>query len=434
MAARCATDWSRHVRTGLRRWWAWLILALLVIGFVPPIVTVSRSPHGGSTDAEQGRIRLAVERRQWELADELLKDAARSRPLSTADRLIRAEVDRNLGREEEAIATLAAIPDNDALAPNARLLTARIERQRGRMRFAEAALKTALRLDPELIQARRELVYLYGMQARRDELNEQLRALSERTRLSDNELFVWTVSNVDIWINETIRGDLERYLAADPDDRHSRLALAQVLLRAGETDSAERVLGPLPRDDIEANVLRARVALDRSRLDHAEALLRDGPADHAGLARLRGQLAMRRGELEEAARQFRIAAKLDPTSLEVAQALALTLSRLGVTDQAEAAREHAGRLRTLSGLLERAHSASGRKDRALPRQIGAACEAIGRTAEALGWYQVAIDLDPLDAEAQRAVFRLRKNLPGTGHLSTPDGPGAASGEDPFARS
>ena len=44
------------------------------------------------------------------------------------------------------------------------------------MRVAEKLLREALKLDPNLLQARRELVYLYGMQTRRRDLAEQLEA------------------------------------------------------------------------------------------------------------------------------------------------------------------------------------------------------------------------------------------------------------------
>jgi Flp pilus assembly protein TadD len=162
---------------------------------------------------------------------------------------------------------------------------------------------------------------------------------------------------------------------------------------------------------VEARVLRARLELDRSRLAEAAAWLEAGPSEHAGLARMRGQLALRRGQLESAVEQFRIAARLDPTNLEVTQALALTLGRLGRAAEAAAERERADRLRALANLLERAHSPDGRKDRTMPRQLAAACERIGRIPEALGWYRLAIDLDPLDAEAQSAVYRLRQSGP-----------------------
>jgi hypothetical protein len=39
--------------------------------------------------------------------------------------------------------------------------------------------------------------------------------------------------------------------------------------------------------------------------------------------------------------------------------------------------------------------------------LGAACAAVGRRAEARGWYMLAISRNPLDNEAQRALFELQ---------------------------
>ena len=47
-----------------------------------------------------------------------------------------------------------------------------------------------------------------------------------------------------------------------------------------------------------------------------------------------------------------------------------------------------------------------RRDAGLMRQLGAACAALDRNGEARAWYKLAIDLDPLDAESQQALFRL----------------------------
>ena len=45
------------------------------------------------------------------------------------------------------------------------------------------------------------------------------------------------------------------------------------------------------------------------------------------------------------------------------------------------------------------------------RALGAACEAVRRLPEARAWYNLAVQTDPLDAAAQKALYRLR--LPAT---------------------
>jgi hypothetical protein len=66
-------------------------------------------------------------------------------------------------------------------------------------------------------------------------------------------------------------------------------------------------------------------------------------------------------------------------------------------------------------LLERARNPGANRDAALIRQLGEACASDGRQDEARAWLAVALALDPLDAEAQRALFRLRS---GSGRVET----------------
>jgi Flp pilus assembly protein TadD len=56
--------------------------------------------------------------------------------------------------------------------------------------------------------------------------------------------------------------------------------------------------------------------------------------------------------------------------------------------------------------MQRAALAEARKDPKLLRALGAACGAVHRLPEARAWFKLAIALDPLDNEAQQALFRL----------------------------
>jgi hypothetical protein len=44
-------------------------------------------------------------------------------------------------------------------------------------------------------------------------------------------------------------------------------------------------------------------------------------------------------------------------------------------------------------------------------RLGRACEAAGLVDEARGWFMLAIGRDPLDAQAQQALNRLRPSPP-----------------------
>src|SRR5207245_1511075 len=121
----------------------------------------------------------------------------------------------------------------DAMSPQARLLAGQIELRRNRVRAAEAHLLAASRLDPKLVQAHRELIYIYGMQLRRVDLNVQFRTLSRLSALTFNNVFHWCLIRNSVWEPREMVSTLGSYIEADPDDRWSRLALAENLRMLG---------------------------------------------------------------------------------------------------------------------------------------------------------------------------------------------------------
>jgi tetratricopeptide (TPR) repeat protein len=124
------------------------------------------------------------------------------------------------------------------------------------------------------------------------------------------------------------------------------------------------------------------------------------------LARLRGTLALGRKDVAEALANFRIAYSADPENREALFGLIAALELSHDDKAAEPLRELARGYDRLNSLIQRAAVAQARRDTDLMRQIGAACAALGRKEEARAWYKLAIGLDPLDAVAQQALFRL----------------------------
>jgi len=147
------------------------------------------------------------------------------------DWMLHAQVSSALGRDDEALLALRQIPDANHLASQSRLMAGRIERQHHRLRHAEAAFRRAVELEPGMVQAHKELVYLFGMQLRRREVDAEFKALSRLTPLSHHDLFTWGLTHFTIW-GPDIAADLESFIQADPEDRYSRLALADLLLDA----------------------------------------------------------------------------------------------------------------------------------------------------------------------------------------------------------
>jgi tetratricopeptide (TPR) repeat protein len=346
---------------------------------------------------------------RYDRVEAALLRLGRLRSPTPEDWYLRAKLAMAQERTEEALADLARIPDASPLGALAHLRTGQIELRRDRWRHAEAALRTARRLDPRLVQAHRELIYLYSMQSRRDELDARFRSLSELTALSFDDVFRWCLTRNTQWEPREILAAMTGCVRADPADRWSRLALAGARRRVGRIDDAESALEPLPASDNAARILRAEIALDRGDDRAVAALLAGGPEDDPGLARLRGRTALARHDGTTALRHFRIAAAADPDDRDTLFGLAAALVLTG--KEAEAApflaaaraRDH------LSSLIQRAAAPASRDNLELLRQLGAACEAVSHSAEARSWYLLVLEKDPFDSEARAAIERLEVN-------------------------
>jgi hypothetical protein len=126
------------------------------------------------------------------------------------------------------------------------------------------------------------------------------------------------------------------------------------------------------------------------------------------LARLRGRLALSRRDAKPARHHFEVAYSADPINRETLFGLLSSLVMLGDEKAAAPIRKMAANREHLNSLIQIAGTDQGRDDPKLCRQLGAACAALNRNAEARAWYKLAIIRDPLDAEAQRALFRLNE--------------------------
>jgi tetratricopeptide (TPR) repeat protein len=343
--------------------------------------------------------------------------------LSPLDYLLRARYAAARHEPDAALADLEQVPDDHDAASKARLLAGQIELRRDRVRRAEEWFQKAIRLDSGLVQAHRELIYIYGMQLRRAELSAQFLALSQLVPLTSDNVFHWCLLRNNSWEPGEAVATLDRYISADPADRWSRIALAENYRRMGQTDSAESVLEPLAPDDSEALIIRAQIAIDRQEQDRAERLLASGKKDDASLARLRGRMALSNRDARSAIHHFRVAFGADPDDRETVFGLACALELAHESKAAEPFRELAGHLERLNTLVHRAANVNARNEPGLLRQLGDACAALHRAPEARAWYELAIARDPLDSASQRALFRLREpersTVPAAGLLPGP---------------
>src|SRR5262249_36149705 len=130
--------------------------------------------------------------------------------------------------------------------------------------------------------------------------------------------------------NPDIVADLDSFIAADSEDRLSRLAVVGLLLgRPGdEGDSyVERDLTPRPDTDPDARPLRITFSLHRGPYAPAQRLLAGAPGHHPRAVRIRGAMALRPHAIDAAINYSKEALSDEPydrvSPMQLAQALKL---------------------------------------------------------------------------------------------------------------
>ncbi len=215
--------------------------------------------------------------------------------------------------------------------------------------------------------------------------------------------FTWCQNYCGIWDPNEAGEVLKQFVTVDPADRWSRLALATSYQLKHQYEEAEFTLVPLTESDPDARALRAQIAIDRGEIAAAEELVRSGPPDHARLNFLRGSLAIK--DAHKAATFFRLALRQDPENRDAINAMGVTLRRIGDPEASkwlELASRRNKLHRTILDSVSTIHS-----DLKLFCKLGRLCESLDRREEARVWYQIAIERDPLDVEAQQGLSRLR---------------------------
>lgn len=366
-----------------------------------------------SADAVWKEAQADLQAGRFTLARAGLQRLANSRPATPLDLMLAAQLAIAENQPDQALADLAKVPRDHYMAAQARLLSGQIELRRKRLRFAEASFHEALAIDPDLVQAHRELIFIYGLHLRRAELNTEFRALQRLAGLSFDNVHHWCTLRNNSWEPGLIVERLLNYVAADPRDRWSRLAMAENLRRMGLYVEAESTLDPLPADDHEAGVIRIQIALDRRDLDQAERALGQGPPDDPDLARLRGRVLLAQGKAGAAEPFFRAAFAADPDNRDTIFGLAVALDALGRGVEAARIRQRGAHLDRLITLILRADDPAARRDAPLLRELAEHCEALERTDEARAWVKLAIAVDPTDPSSQRLLFRIEHPPPTT---------------------
>lgn len=353
------------------------------------------------------RARNELRAERFDRAESTMKRLLALRPATEDDWMMMAQITMATGRANEALLDLARVPDVHPKAAQARLWEGQLELRRSRARAAESSLRRAIEIDPGLVAARRELVYLYGMQRRCNELSTEFAALAELAPMSFDQVSLWCLIGTAPWDPEEVQPILAAFVQADPADRASRLALAEAYGSLGHNEDVEAVLKHLPATDPGARAILARIAFDRGDAAAVEALVANGPDDHPILQLYRGHLALLRRDLPAAIDHFRKWTAGDPHDRARLYMLGDALVKSGKPVEGrlylQAARDH----ETLYMLIDRASTQEGRQNLSLLKDLGAAYQHVGLIPEAKAWYRLALARDPTDPGVQVALYHLR---------------------------
>jgi tetratricopeptide (TPR) repeat protein len=392
------------------KWVRWTLAIVVFLILLAAGAVVARRLRPSGSDRDPDRIRLlqtAVTEfaaKRYDQARALLDERASAVTPTSLDWMLRARIAEAQGRLEEALGHLKHIPDSDPNSPQAWLKAGQIELASGHARAAEAAYRHSLALESDQIQCYRELAYLYAVQRRKQDCDAQFRILNRLIRLDYTLAFAWCQNYCWLWDVEGARKVLLQFVAQDPGDRWSRLALATGYALTGHLDTAENVLRPIPNSDPDARSLRAQIALDRGEIEVAEELARDVPPNHVGLNIFNGRLALQRNELRKAASHFRAALEQQPDNRDAAHGLGVALQGLG-DPQFKEFLQFALRYDLLKRTIKESVVTIG-TDQKIFYKLGEICESLNRREEALVWYRLAIARDPLDVQAQQGLTRL----------------------------
>jgi tetratricopeptide (TPR) repeat protein len=380
---------------------------LLVIGIWlwPALTTASRTNDQITIEFDQALATKNLEQAS-RLADQYQRQSN-----SKDHRLpmIQARLELANGQDSEALKKLESIPDQSPFASTARQLTGQLYLRANRLVPAEKAYQDAIRLDPKIVQPRRELIYIYAIQLRRRELRNIFLELSTISPMTFQNVFHWCLTRGNDWEPDEIVADMTKFLAADPQDKWSRIALARSLKRLVKLDEAEKALEPLAANDSDAIAIKAQIAMDRNDPEKARELLSKGPEDHFDLAVMRAQMALAEGDYNDSIRYFKTALKVDPDNRDAVVGLARALAGQGNKLEAKAWQEKATKLDKLASLIQEAAKPEAAGDSSLPRRLADGCESVGHFAEAKAWWGLIAARDPLNQEAQQALYRLGKS-------------------------
>ena len=251
-----------------------------------------------------------LEAGRWEEASAWLEVPEKTPETREPALLLRARVALAEGRPEAAVSSLRGVRAEGPNSAEAAYLKGRVLQEVGNTPQAIVWYKTALAgrpHDPEILRRLSAAAYDLG------DRGTLLAALKTLTEVAPRDARAWRTLGL-VTLEDPEGGEresdlaiqaYERSLQLDPGQPRARLELAEVLVRVGRFDEAERQLR-----DCKPHILRSewsnlmsQVAWGKGDRERCLAIVEDGLKDaptHPGLLARRGQIAQSEGRFPEA--------------------------------------------------------------------------------------------------------------------------------------
>lgn len=365
----------------------------------------------------QQAIRL-ISSGQEQPAVPLLDEFLRRNPSHSLALLYRGQLARAAGDRGSAARFWSRVPDKPAdLGARARHLAGELSLETGRARDAERDLVESLRLDPASLTPHELLLKLYAVQLRASEMRRELDAIRIRRTWRLDELYKLVNATGEAVNRAQAIPQLEQFIAADPDDLHSLIALGRYYFwddRPGEAATTIRRVLTHNRDHESALACLAESLLAGSDQAAARGVLQriqPGPASGACVWKSLGLLGAAAFQWPEAAACLRQSLELQPDDRGLHLQLAGALERAGQTDEAGPAYDRAQQMLHLKTALHRIVQAPANRPEvavAAATEAGELLADLGRTTAAAAFFEQALAWNPASRDAREgrdAVLR-----------------------------
>jgi enediyne biosynthesis protein E4 len=365
------------------------------------------------------RIELEMANGRFSTAANRLGELLKRSPDSEEAAVLLGRCEKERGRIRAADAAFARVAPGSPLAHQAILARMRLAHDQGRFGRAEEIIAEAA-ADPrnDGPHTRFLLVPIYSRLGRLDEARRLIEERWEGLRRNGEGASAPAIDAVRMHVEldlkpsrvEEMRDYLDRASAMASDDDRVWLGQANLAIRTGDLAGARmRLVECRARRPEDAAVWAAwlRLGLASGRVEDVNEALAHLPAEGwspARIDRLKAWLAARRGDADAEHRALEALIAADPADLEARGRLAERAERAGDSARAAELRREQDEVRRLLARYEFLH------DRTQPLrdavEMAGTAERLGRTFEARVFLTLAIAEDPDRADLRRALERL----------------------------